>query len=81
MITYQKAIEIAKSLIAEFPPCEVLDFDEHFAVAFDMGDTPPPGVPSVVLVHKSTEETDYLTIPPIENIERLEKAPTIWAAD
>lgn len=80
MLMYQEAIEIAKEMMAAYPPQEVLNFGEYFAVTFDLGDTPPPG-PGVVLVHKENGQARYLAIPPIENLERLEKAPLVWMAD
>lgn len=81
MLDYKQAIEAAKKVTDEYPVEEVLDFGDCYAVGFDLGEIPPPGLSSHVLVDKETGETEFLTVPPIENLERLETAPELWAAN
>ena len=80
MLDCKQAVEAAKKLRNEYPIDEVRDFGEYYAVGCNLGETPAPGVPAYILVNKETGKAEYLTIPPIENLERLESAPILWAA-
>lgn len=77
MIDAKKAKELAN---AEFPELNVsacLDIGKSFAFTFvDEDNIPVAGVP-VVTVTKDYGNIDYLTVPPIENLEVLEKAKEI----
>lgn len=78
MLDYKQAIEIAKRLRNEHPINEVLDFGKCYAVGCNLGEMPEPGLPAYILVDKETGQAEYLTIPPIENLKRLESASVVW---
>lgn len=80
MIDLQRAIEIASKEIPNYPVSRVLDMVDCFAVEFNTGDFPVPGVP-MVLVNKSTQAVAFLTIPPVENLDKVEQAKVVWEAD
>lgn len=81
MIDHIKAIEIAAEEMRDYSPTEVFDFGEQYAVAFDLGEVPAPGIPSIVLVDKKTGKTDFLTIPPFENAQKLENATVLYTVN
>ena len=84
MIDYKKAIEIATPLVSEGRKVSsVFDCGKQFAVNFNfIGNGPvPPGDPGTILVDKETGRSEYLTIPPIENLKLLDAASIIWTAD
>lgn len=81
MIDHIKAIEIAAKEMSGYSPTEVFDFGEQYAVAFDLGDVPIPGTPGTVLVNKRTGKTDFLTIPPFENVQKLENATVLYTVN
>lgn len=80
MLSHKQAIEAAKKLRDEYPATEVLDFGDTYAVGCDLGEEPIPGVPAYILVDKTTGKTEYLTIPPLENLDRLDSAPVVWTS-
>lgn len=78
MIPIEKAIEIAKKEISEYPVDTVVDLIEKWGVSFDGGDVPAPDIP-IVTVDKKSGKTGILTIPPIENLDVLESAKVVWS--
>lgn len=81
MVTIEQAIEVAKKVMDDYPVVEVLDVGEAYAVGYDLGEIPEPGVPAHILVDKQTREIEFLTVPPIENLELIDSALVVWKVD
>lgn len=77
MISIEKAMKIAKKEIAEYPVDTVMDLGDRWGVSFNSGDIPVPDIP-VVTIDKNNGGIEYLTIPPIENLDVLEAAKVVW---
>lgn len=77
MITLEKAKIIAQEQMSEYSIAEIIDIGDQWAFCFDTGENPVPGVP-VITVSKKDGLTNILPIPPLENLEVLNKGKTIW---
>ena len=80
MMTVAQAKKLAADTYSEYPIAEILDIGDRWASSFDSGDPPLPGIPTVT-VNKETGEVGWLTIPPLENLETLEKGKAIYSID
>ena len=80
MMTVAQAKKLAADTYSEYPIAEILDIGDRWALSFDSGDPPLPGIPTVT-VNKETGEVGWLPIPPLENLEILEKGKVISSID
>lgn len=77
MIALETAKDIALKQFPGYSVCEIRDIGDKWAFGYD---TIAPGIP-YVCVSKSNGDIDYLTVPPIENLEILEKGKVISSID
>lgn len=54
----------------KLPIAKILDIGDRWAFKFDSGEPPVPGIPTIT-VNKETGAAEWLTIPPIENLDLL----------
>ncbi len=76
MISLEKAKAICKNEYSEFPIAEIIDIGGSWAFCFDSGDPPVPGIP-IMTIRKENGEVEYMTIPPLENIEILDNGKVV----
>ena len=76
MINFEKAIDIAQKQFPDYPIFDATDIGKKWAFSFDTGEPAIPGIP-YVCINKFTGAVDYLTIPPIENLDIIEKGKKI----
>ena len=76
MIELEKARKIAQKEYPEYPIVETIDIGDRWAFSLDSGDPPVPGIPYIV-VGKNDGAVGHLTIPPLENLDILEKGIVI----
>ena len=73
MITREKAYRIAKRKNKNFKIIGCIELVDKYVFSFGVdGDDIPPGVP-MISVSKKNGKIDYIMIPPIENLDILEK--------
>lgn len=77
MIALEAAKDIALKQFPGYSVCEIRDMGNEWAFGYD---TIVPGIP-YVCVSKSNGDIGYLTVPPIENLEILEKGKVIYSID
>ena len=75
MITPKEAYNKAKKEALDFPLLWCLDIDDRYAFFFSP-EPIPPGLP-IVTVNKTSGNIGFLTIPPLENIDLLNKGKEI----
>ena len=73
MINIEKAKELCKKENSDFPIGTIIDIGNKWAFCFD---TDEPGIP-IVTVRKEDGKIDYMTIPPLSNLDVLEKGTII----
>ena len=77
MITIKEAKNKAKAEMPELEIISCIDIGNRYAFSFGVDkDNIPPGTP-IVCIDKEKGEISFLTIPPIRNIELLEKGKEI----
>lgn len=73
MITYEEAYKKAKKENEDLKIISCVDIGEKYVFSFGIDkDNIPPGIP-MVSVSKGNAKVEYFTIPPLENIDLLEK--------
>lgn len=73
MITFEKAYKKAEKEFEDLNIISCVDIGEKYVFSFGIDkDNIPPGIP-MVSVEKENAKVEYFTIPPIENIELLDK--------
>lgn len=77
MIELKAAYEKAHKEFPDYKLIECLDIGDAYAFYFSQSETENiPGVP-YVSVDKESGSVEYLTIPPIENLKRIQKGKKI----
>lgn len=78
MIEFKEVQKIAQNELPDLDIMQCTDVGDRFAFVFGIKatDDVPPGTP-IICVGKSDGKISYLTIPPIENIDLLEKGQNV----
>ena len=78
MIDFREAQKIAKNEMPGLDIIQCIDIGTRFAFLFGVKSTDvvPPGTP-IICINKSDGKISYLTIPPLENSDLLEKGQII----
>lgn len=76
MLDIREAKEAAQKEFANYPIADVIDIGESWVFEYDTGIPPIPDTPLVV-ISKKTGTVGYMTIPPFENLEILEKGTKV----
>lgn len=77
MIDLEKAKIIAQKKFLEYPICSIIDIGEKWAFSYDTGEVPIPGI-SIITVEKKDGKVAEMPIPPLENLDILDKGKIIW---
>lgn len=74
MIVFKEVQKIAQRELPDLDIMQCTDIGDRFAFSFGIKatDDVPPGTP-IICVDKSNGKVSYLTIPPIETLDLLEK--------
>ena len=72
MFDIRKAKNIAQREFPDYPIAEITDIGDRWVFDYDTGNPPIPDAP-LVTISKDDGELGYMTIPPLENLEILEK--------
>lgn len=68
MMELIKAKDIASKEFPDYPIASVIDIGKAWAFDFDTGNPAIPGIP-FVCVNKQNGKVDYLSVPPLENLD------------
>ncbi len=77
MITLERAKEIAQLQVPDFYISKIIDIGGEWVFSYDFGNPVPPGSP-IVCISKSNGDVSHMTIPPLENLDILEKGRIVY---